>query len=241
MKNATIAVLTSAMALAVAGTARAQSTTIAPEFYLGVDIGAQPNQRSISTQEQFPLYDETATITTNQFVHNGPVFGLNGAYRFMPNFGVGVNLTFFNARAAEGTVVADIPDLLFYDQHRTVTSTAAGLKHRETGVHIQAMYFRPINDKIEIALSAGPSIFMVKQDLPDVTVASGTQNVNLAVKSENKNGFGFNVGFQGMYALNPTYAAALFAQYVSGSVDLDVLEGMKVGGFQIGLGLRARF
>ncbi len=226
-----------------AGYARAQGQT-APEtrMFLSVDFGAQPQQRTFETSSSFPLYDETATVTSTQPVHNGPVFGVTAGYRVKPQFGIAVGLAMFTARAAESTVVASIPDLAIYGRPKIVTQTTTDLKHTEQVLHLQAVWFRPVGERLEVVLSAGPSAFYVKQDLtPSVTVQVGTQNVTVVKDNQAHGALGFNGGFEGNYFFNTRLGAGLFVRYVSGTVTLPAVADLKLGGVQAGLGIRARF
>ncbi len=237
-----VVTLMATMLVAGAGQAGAQGAAASEsKMFLGIDVGAQPQQRTTTSSTSFPLYDETATVTTNQPIHNGPVFGVSGGYRVRPNLAIALGVTMFNARSADSSVVASIPDLVFFNRPKVVTAAATGLKHQELGVHIQAVWFHTLNEKIGIALSAGPSLINVKHDLATATVATGTQNVTTATATEKKSAPGFNAGGEATYKLTPRLGAALFVRYVGGKVDLPSLHGLKVGGLQAGLGIRIGF
>jgi hypothetical protein len=242
-KVTTVVALMATFLAAGAGSVRAQGQS-APEtkVFLSVDVGAQPQQRTIETSSSFALYDETATIKSSQPIHNGPMFGVTGGYRLMPHIGVAVGLTMFNARASDSTVVASIPDLVFFSRPKTVTQTATGLKHSETGVHIQGVWFYPVGAKLEIVIAGGPSVIRVKLDLiTNPTVPTGTQNLVVTSSTQSHRGVGFNAGFEGNYFLSARLGVGLFVRYVGGTVDLPAVTGLKVGGAQAGLGARVRF
>ena len=78
--------------LLLVGVHQAQAQGAAPEqkLFAGIEFGAQPTQRTVSSSTSFSLYDETATVTTSQPIHNGPVFGASVGYRVMPSVGVAV-------------------------------------------------------------------------------------------------------------------------------------------------------
>ena len=244
MTKSTLAgMVMAALMLASASRAAAQ-TAGAPDsdFFFSAEIGAQPQQRTIEGTSSFPLYDETATVTTEQDVHNGAIFGFNAGYRLQRNLGVAIGVTWFHAREGDALVTASIPDPIAYNQPKIVTTTATGLKHSEVGVHLQAVWFHPVNDKFEVVLAGGPSIIKVKQDLAiDVTVPPGTQNVVVAPRTESKNAFGFNAGFEGNYFFTPQYGLGLVLRYAGASADLPSVPDLAIGGLQVGLGLRLRF
>ena len=59
-----------------------------------------------------------------------------------------------------------------------------------------------------------------------------------------KRGFGFNVGMDFSYMFRDNYGAGVFVQYVGGAVNFQEdngPDGLRVGGIQLGGGLRIRF
>ncbi len=233
-----------AAAVLLSGVQRVQAQGAASsdnKVFASIEFGAQPTQRTVTSSTSFPLYEETATVTTSQPIHNGPVFGGSVGYRVTSALGVAVGVTFFNARSSDSAIVATIPDLIFFNRPKTVTATATGLEHKQTGVHLQAVWFHPVSEKLEVVLAAGPSIFSVKHDLATAAVATGTQNLTTASATQSKSAVGFNAGVEGNYRLAPRYLVGLFVRYAAATTDLPGVPDLKVGGLQAGLGLRLRF
>lgn len=242
MTKSTIAGIVTASMLVVSVTrAHAQGGTPESKIFASVEFGAQPTQRNVETTTSFSLYDETATVATSQPIHNGAVLGASGGYRVRPNLGVGVGFTIFNARSSDSAVVATLPDLFFFNRPKVVTATATGLKHRELGIHFQAVWFHPVSDKLELVVAGGPSVISVKHDLATASVVTGTQTVTTTTRSESKSAIGINVGAEGNYRLAPQYLIGIFVRYAGGKVDLPDVPDLSVGGIQAGLGLRLRF
>jgi hypothetical protein len=229
----------------LAGSARqaaAQSAATEGQISLNLEVGAQPQQRTIEASSSIPLYDETATFNTTQPVHNGPIFGGSIGYRVGPTIGVAIGFDFFKARASDAAIIASIPNQLRFNQPTTVTATAADLKHSETSVHLQAVWFHPLTDKIDLSLAAGPSIIKVKQDLAtNVTVAAGTTNLTISQVTESKNVFGVNLGGDAIYTLNPKAGVGIFIRYVGAKADLPSVQDLSVAGLQAGVRLRVLF
>jgi hypothetical protein len=240
VKKATIEVTAiTACLLACAVTAAAQAP--AGSAFLNIDVGAQPQQRTLTTSDTFTLYDEAATVTTSQPIHNGPMFQVSGGYRVWHNVSIGVGVSSF-ARSSSGSLVASIPDPVFVGRPRTVAVDTSDLNHTELGVHVKAVWFLPVSEKFDIALSAGPSFIRVGQDIAAVgPVPTGTQTVTVTKRTQHGTALGVNAGFDMRYMFAPRYGVGLFAQYAGGSVDLPTAASLKVGGFQTGLGLRLRF
>lgn len=209
--------------------------------FIDVDAGAQPQRRTLNTSSTFPVYDETATVTSNHRIRNGGVFGVRGGYRAWRGLVLGAGFTTFG-RSGTSTVKASVPDPLFSDRPRTVDSGGSDLEHREQALHLHASWFLPVNERMGVGLSAGPSFVRVTQALTStVTVATGTQNVTVTPQTEKGTAIGINAGIDGTYMFTPRYGAGLFVRYVVGSVDLPSAPDFTVGGFQTGLGLRVRF
>ena len=93
-------------------------------------------------------------------------------------------------------------------------------------------------------VTAGPTIFMVKQDIatavnvtePGPVISSST------VVREDKTSVGFNLGADLNYFFMKRIGAGVLARYTFGSVDLDAADdSLGLGGFEIGIGLRLRY
>lgn len=233
-------VLAAALTLAAEVRAHAQVT---PEqkVFVNVNVGAQLSDRSIDTSASFPLYDETATAASTQAVSGGVLFDFSGGYRVWRDFFVAVGVSSFGDTEV-ANVTASIPDLLLFNQPKTVTATVPDLTRREIGVHTQLVWFAPVAEKVDIALFAGPSFIRLKQELvTTVTVAANTQNATPVVVSQSGSAVGVNLGVDGTYAFTPHVGAGLFLRYVTGSVDLPAFADAKVTGVQFGVGARLRF
>src|SRR5262249_49045169 len=109
----TITAPATVLLLACASAANAQQL-LGGKLTVGVNVGAQTRSSTASTNFSFPVYGQTAGVTTSASVDGGPLFDLNGTYRFMPNIGVGVGYTrFSDTGVAQGA--ASIPSPLFFN------------------------------------------------------------------------------------------------------------------------------
>lgn len=235
-----VGVLTAAMLASQAGTAAAQGAA-EPKMFASLEVGAQPTQRTVTSTGSFAVYDETATVNTSQPVHNGPVFGGSVGYRLTPAVGISAGVTVFNARTADATVSASIPDLLVYGQPASVTATTTGLAHSQLGIHLDAVWFHPVSRKLELVLSGGPSVVRVSHDVVSASVTTGTQALKTGTATETGSAFGFNAGGEGNYRIGQKALVGIFVRYVAATTDLPSVTDLKVGGLQAGLGLRLRF
>jgi outer membrane protein with beta-barrel domain len=245
----TFTALATVVALACASAAHAQpapgstaqgGSLLGGKLTIGVNVGAQTQSSTASSDFTFPVYGQTAAVTTTASVDGGPLFDLNGTYRFMPNFGVGVGYSAFsNTGSAQGA--ATIPSPVFFNQPAAVTINPIDAKHTENNFYIVVAGFVPITNVIELSVFVGPSFTSVKQDLINsVTVPPGTQDAVPAVQSESGTAKGVNVGADISYSFTKLIGAGVFIRYNGGSVDLPSLSGVKAGGFQLGIGARLR-
>jgi Outer membrane protein beta-barrel domain len=230
--------------LVAAAAANANAQTQPPPASLGfvnVSFGSQPVSRDASTNQSFPLYGETATFTTVQENGSGAVFDITGGYRIRPSFGVAIGFSNFS-NTTDASLASSIPNPLIFDQPLAATATVSDLEHSERGIHLQAVWFLPVSDKIDVALSVGPSFIMVSQDLvTSLDVPAGTQTGNPVVTTEKETGIGINVGFDGAYMVTRNFGAGIFLRYAGAKVDLPTVADLSVGGFQVGAGVRVRF
>ena len=220
--------------------ARAQDELV-PTGFLNIDAGAQPQRQTITATNSFPLYDETATVTVAQRIRNGVVYDVSGGMRIATNLAAGVGFSQFG-RSGTGTVTASIPSPRFFDQPLIVSRDADNLTHTERTIHGRITWFVPVTDSFDISLSGGPSYIHVVQGLATgVTILPGTQTVSLGNQTQSGNAFGANGGIDGNYKFASRFGVGLWVRYTYGKLDLPDVKGLKVGGLQGGLGLRARF
>jgi hypothetical protein len=244
-----------------ASTAAAQTQTpagvppAAGRFTVFVNGGFQAANQDVSRTATFDLYDEEARIDFVQDdVEGGGYFEIGGSYRFGERLGAG--LSYMHVTSTSGsTANGSIPHPLLFDTFRTFSVSADGLEHKENIVHLFATWLMPLTEKVEVTLSAGPSIFNLSQGLirtVSFTDAPPFTTVNVdRIEIENHDGtaVGFNLGADATYAVtrvgNMDLGVGANIRYAWGKTDLDVAAGdsvsVKGGGFQIGGGVRVRF
>ena len=227
--------------LAGAAGAQAQEPVLKTGF-ISVDVGAQSTQHDLLATQTPTIYSEKATITESQPIHNGPIAAFGVGFPIAGNLAVGARVSYFGfGSASDAAIDASIPDPIFYDSPKRISTTLPDLKHSELGIHLQAIWFARVSDKFDIALSAGPSLIRVSQELAAAAVAPGTQNLTLSKSTEDGMAVGFNVGGDGTFMFSEGLGVAVFVRFAQGTVDLDSAPGLKVGGLQSGIGLRLRF
>jgi hypothetical protein len=246
MKQMTRAiVLASGLALAGTSAVWGQSPDEPARAFVSVGGGYQSAERTVDTTGSFTLYDEPGSFAGSRKVGKGPFFEIGGGAHVFGQVSVGVAYSRYQKPTdVPFTVIAPHP--LFFSQPRTVTLNVNDLGHTENAVHIQLFYQIFSSSRYDASVSAGPSIFSVKQDSVEAVTATETGtpytavNLGATFESASKTAVGFNVGFDLNYRLTGGFGAGLFVRYTGASADLPWAK-VKVGGPQFGLGLRYRF
>ena len=235
-------VLCLAMCAAVAPNAHAQMTWTDKGF-VNVTGGAQAASRSLETETSFDLYDEKAIVLSSQDVKGGAFFDISAGYKVWRNLALGLGYSRAGSKT-DASIAASIPDPRVHDQPRPISASATDLKHTENVVHLMGVWMVPMTDKIDVGISAGPSIFMVKQDVPGAFTVTepGPSVTNAAAVTLDKTIVGIHFGVDVTYLVTKRVGVGGLARYTRGSADLEgASDRLGVGGFQIGGGVRLRF
>lgn len=197
-----------------------------------------------------PINLETAPITTSIDLSSAPMFDIGGSYRFLNRLAAGVSVSSLS-RHVNGTLDANIPHPFYFNAPRAIDGNLSRLQHKETGIHVYAMYFIPVGRKLNLGLFGGPSHFNVRQDfVTDVDYTASypfdtasftgapTQNVKAGVT-------GYNGGVDISWRLSRLFAVGGLIRFAGASTTLSVASGNDVdahiGGLQTGAGIRIIF
>ena len=235
----TLVAMGAAIILGGPASALAQNTDEMTAF-VSIYAGAQPMRRSITATDSFPLYDETATVTSTQRIRNSALFKGAFGYPVASNLAVGGGLS-YSGRPGTATIEAQLPDPIFYDRVRTVPFDANDLKHTELGINVSLFYRKALTPKFDLVFSGGPSFIRVEQEIALVNVPTGATAPAVTKRLENGNAFGVNAGVDGIYDVSQSLGVGVFVHYMGGKLDLPSVAGMTVGGPQAGVVLRVGF
>jgi hypothetical protein len=221
--------------------ARAQVPAAPPSMgFVNINVGAQAASRSVEVIQTFPLYGETARVTTSASVGSGALFDISGGYNVWGPVTAAIGFSNFS-KSNDATGTASIPDPLATNRPATVQVSQTGLHHSERAVHLQALWLFPVTNEFDVTVALGPTIFRVTQEITSVTVPPGTQTVVPSVASERKTTVGANFQVDGNYMVTRRFGAGGFIRYAGAKVNLPSVADLHVGGFHIGGGLRVRF
>jgi hypothetical protein len=220
--------------------------------YFNLNIGFESASGELNDATTETIYGEQGTLSVSQAVDSGSFFDFSVGARVWRNATVGIGYH-SGGTHSESSVEGSIPHPLFFNRPRALTLTATDLDRTERAVHLQFGYMLPINDRISVHVTLGPSFFSLRQDVvADVTlVESGnfdtvTGTPDIVEREDSPVGFniGADVAFN-LYTRDRFKAGAgMFLRYAGASADVLVLDDVvdsDVGGLQIGFGVRTRF
>ena len=232
-----------AFGAALAAPAAAQQMTWTDKGFVNVNLGVQGGSDTLATASTFQLYTEDGTLSTTQDIDGGGMFDVSAGYKVWKNLAVGIGYSRVQSEG-DAALAANVPDPNFFDRLRGVTGIAGGAEHAEHAFHFQGTWIMPVTDTLDVGFSFGPTIFRVSQDVPTAVTVNepGPTIASTALTRESKMGAGINLGVDVNYFFTPRFGAGGLARFTWGSVDLDASDdSLRVGGFQIGGGLRVRF
>jgi hypothetical protein len=236
----------------VASQAFAQALPWEGRGYVNLNYGMQVKSTSLVTAtETFTVYEEQGKLTSAQEIDSqSPFLDFGGGFRLFGNFGLGFACSRLSTEGS-AVVTATVPSPLVYDQPRTANSTATGLEHVEQGYHFQAIWMLPITDKFDVVFSAGPTLFQLSQGVVSTPKVSEVGppytavNMTTSTVTVSDSQIGFNVGADLTYRFANNFGVGAMVRYAAATVSLTPEGGpaldVKVGGFQLGGGLRVRF
>lgn len=233
------------LVVASAGTAWAQPLAwTTGKIFVNASGGFQSSStREETTNITFSLYEENGTVDVKRTVTGGPLADFTVGGRVFGNFGAAAMLTIRDA-AGDGTVTASVPDPIFFDRPRAVTTTLSNMAHRETWIGVLGVYQLSIDDKTSITFMGGPTVVSLKHDIAGTASinegVSGAE-VTLTSQSVEKSYWGFVVGGDFRYMLMKSVGVGAFAKYVGATGSLIGDKKIDLGGFQVGAGIRFVF
>ena len=215
---------------------------------VGINGGIQTASNTIHQAFTLQKNLEGASMTADIALKREPLFDAGLVVRVTGQFGVGVAVS-YAMRDVNADVGARIPHPFFFDQPRAVTGTAT-VSRAETTTPVDAVWMMP-SRKVDVLLSAGPSLFYVIQTLvTDVLymdaypydkatfTAAPTTNARKTVA-------GFNVGADVTVKLSAHVGVGGLLRFSRSSATFtagtDNAVTSDVGGLQAGGGVRVGF
>ena len=149
------------------------------------------------------------------------------------------------------TLAGTIPHPFFFNQLRSVSGEAAGLKREEQAINVQVRGVFPVGAKFQAMVFGGPSFFQVKQGMvSDFTYTDSypydAATFRAATTTDSSvSKMGFNGGADVAFFFARQVGVGATVQFAGTTVSLPAAGGanreVKVGGMKAGGGLRIRF
>ena len=228
-----------------------QASEQAPRVRISINLGSQLSSIAFAGRTTQPVYLENAVVDTSYGVGSGLTIDGGVLFRVGAGFHIGVAVSSFSKRR-DGSVAATIPHPFFFNKPRPIDGTAPNLERNELVTHLQAAYVLSPG-KLDIALSAGPSWFSVKQGLVtgvtfteiypyDTTTFAAASTTSVRASSK----VGFNVGLDIGVRLSKKVGVGALARFSQTTVEFPVAGAAtnptsRAGGVEAAAGLRLYF
>ena len=227
---------------AVATPAQAQMTWT-DKLFVNANVGVQGGSSDLTVATPFEIYGEQGLVTSVQNVKGGGFFDLSGGYKVWRNLAIGIGFTRTGGKA-DAAVAAQVPDFVRFDTPRAVTASVSDVQHTERAINISGTWMVPVTDKIDVGVVFGPTFFSVTQEVPSSVAVTepGPSVTSVGVEEISESTVGIHLGVDVSYMVTKRFGVGGLARYLKGSVDIpNAADGLSVGGFQIGGGVRIRF
>ena len=218
--------------------------------FLSLNGGFQATTSDFTDNVRFVSNVEEGDFSANYNREPSIAFDATGGVRVWRGLAIGVGVSMFDTDSS-ATVTARFPHPFYFDRHRQVDGSAAGLTRREIGIHVQATWIVPVTDWLDVAVFGGPTFFTVDQDLVTEVMSEDTYPFDTAsftgvtTGSESESANGFNVGVDVGFYFSKNVGVGGMARFSRATVDFNSVNGgivsMDAGGLQLGGGLRVRF
>jgi hypothetical protein len=243
-------VVGAAVAVVACNAAPAAAQSWSERVLVSVNGAFQSTTHEASDRFEFEKNLETGRTDVDYSVQGGFVFDGGVSYRLWKNLAAGVSVSYFT-RDDSASTTSSIPHPFFFQQPRTVTGDATGVKRTETAVHVQAVYLVNPGGNVRMAFSGGPTFFNLEQDLvTEVTVTDSYpyDTVTFATaekRRESGSTVSFNVGADLMWMLSGHFGIGGLVRFSPASIDLDAPGNRTIsvdaGGVYAGGGIRILF
>ena len=247
------------LVIGTAPAANAQAPADDSRFFFNFSFGGQSKEQTFTDTSTFSIYMEQGAVAAAHSIGGGTLFDVGAGLKVWRNLKVGLSYSTITNRN-DAVISVRVPHPVIFGQSRTATATAPDLEHSENVVHLQFIWAIPLTDKIEFAVSVGPSFFTVRQTLATVLAPQNISDpppfttvtiTSVSLTDVKDSPVGVNVGIDGTYWIRTIRGIGIgaggFVRYAGASLDLPTTAGMtrdtdlETGGPQGALGLRFRF
>jgi hypothetical protein len=253
-------VLTAAVVLlAVAAPASAQTpprtpprATVRPKppvrLFISVSGGIQTAPAPFSDAFDLTLNTEKEHITVDYPSEIGGLIAASVSYRLWRQFVVGLGAS-RSSSSGDAHVTAQLPHPLYDNTLRAIEGTAKSSRD-ETGTHVMLGFVWPVNRRLRVLLSAGPSWLSVDQPIiTDVTYAETfpydtAEFTGVKTSGGRESATGFNAGADVSWMFSRGVGVGGLFQYTHARIKTNAGDrsvSFNAGGAQVAGGIRFAF
>jgi hypothetical protein len=255
-------VVAAALVMVFAGSAAAQVRVVQrpvvrrpvrprqPRVRVLVSGALQATRFVFEDNQTFQQYLESGSFKFSRTIPKRPLFDVGAGVRVYRRLHVGMSLSFLNDTGT-GSITAEVPHPLFFNQKRTVTADIQNVIRKETGAHFQASWTTPPVNGLEFSFFGGPSIFIAEQTyvtqlalgLDKETYPFDTFAFAGATTATFKDNIpGYNAGVDMTWKFSKHVGAGVLIRYAAGKRTFTPTGGapitVEVGGLHAGGGFR---
>lgn len=228
--------------------AKAKAATI--KGVIEIDGGYRPTSQTFVESSSPVINVEPARVSTTYQVPASVVFRGGGAVRLWKQFGAGMSISHFSTRGDAG-ISATIPNPFVFGHGREIQGTAGELSRQELGIGVQLRGFFPISPRLSISLFGGPEWISASgervtgidytESYPYDTATFRSASTADWKLTKLVPSLGGDIG----YFFSKQIGIGGGVRYAGGNIDIPSAAGgtvqSKVGGLDLGAGLRIRF
>jgi hypothetical protein len=221
-----------------------------PRVRVLVNVGLQATQFVFEDNQTFQQYLETGSFTFSRTIPKRPFFDAGAGVRVYRRLHVGMSFSLLNDTGT-GSITAEVPHPLFFNQKRTMTADIHNVIRKETGAHFQASWTTPPVNGLEFTFFGGPSIFRTEQTyitqlalgLDKETYPFDTFAFAGATSDIFKDNItGYNAGVDMTWKFSKHVGAGVLLRYAAGKKTFTPFGGgpviVEAGGLHAGGGIR---
>ena len=229
----------------------AQSANVWDRVSIHMNGGVQTGSDTVQRTFSFRAYGEDATFREDHETRSGSIFDFGAAAQGWKQLHIGASYSQMTEDDST-TLSGIVPHPLSLNVSRTIEQQLLSLQHEQRAVHLHAAWVVPINDRLDVAIAGGPSVFNLTQGtIAGLAVSEVSGAPWTAVRidgvtegSFKKNGFGLHVAVDVTYMIADQLGLGGLFRYAQGGIEVPSSgrsRTLTVGGVQIGGGLRVRF
>jgi hypothetical protein len=251
-----MAVVSAMCVCGMASTAAAQQRRVTPRpatarlLVIGIDgLYQTASSSTLVDSGSFTTNLERATYRSSFALRSGPTYDVSASVRLIRHLSVAVGGS-SRSRSTAADVSGSIPHPFFLDQPRDISGSQS-LGHEETAIRIDAVWTVPMTPRLSLAVSAGPTMFRVKQDVVTGVAYDEAYPYDVATFTlattlrRSESAVGVNGGVEVTFRLTPNLGVAGVLRASHGSASVDGAGStpieLQLGGVQAGAGVRLWF